>query len=82
MAMRVRRPEQTRGGESPVLDPSTLRGRRWVTRPRPNEEARGIDVATRALLAATSDDHQVLEHGHPLLEGLCATTPTKEEGKR
>lgn len=41
----------------------------------PREEARGIDVAIRALLAALTDDHQVLEHGLALFEGLYATTP-------
>ena len=39
-----------------------------------HEEARGIDVAVRALLAASPDDHQVLAHGMALLEGLYATT--------
>ncbi|HEV8614332.1 MAG TPA: chromate resistance protein ChrB domain-containing protein [Methylomirabilota bacterium] len=42
-----------------------------------HEEARGIDVAIRALLAASPDDHQVLAHGMTLFEGLYATTPTK-----
>lgn len=43
----------------------------------PHEEARGIDVAVRALLAASPDDHQVLAQGMSLLEGLYATTPRK-----
>jgi hypothetical protein len=43
----------------------------------PREEARGIDVAIRALLAASPDDHQVLAHGVTLFEGLYATTSTK-----
>jgi hypothetical protein len=43
----------------------------------PHEEARGIDVAIRALLAASPDDHQVLAHGLTLFEGLYATTPGK-----
>ena len=160
--MRVRRPEKIRREEPRTLDLSQLRGRRWVTRPRPHvdriasawfikrfidpeavfvfappaefpadaiafdahgvelshhgedctfetllkrsslrdrrlsrlaelvhetdlrdgkyphEEARGIDVATRALLAASSDDHQVLAHGYAVLEGLYATTSTKD----
>jgi hypothetical protein len=38
------------------------------------EEARGIDVAMRALLAASPDDHQVLGQGMALFEGLYATT--------
>ena len=42
-----------------------------------HEEARGIDVAIRALLAAVSDDHQVLAHGTALFEGLYATTPKR-----
>jgi len=42
-----------------------------------HEEARGIDVAIRALLAASADDHQVLAHGMALFEGLYATTPSK-----
>jgi hypothetical protein len=41
------------------------------------EEARGIDVAVRALLAASSDDHQVLAQGMALFEGLYATTSRK-----
>ena len=40
----------------------------------PHEEARGIDVAIRALLAASPDDHQVLAQGMSLFEGLYATT--------
>jgi hypothetical protein len=40
----------------------------------PHEEARGIDVAVRALLAATADDQQVLAQGMTLFEGLYATT--------
>jgi hypothetical protein len=43
----------------------------------PHEEARGIDVAIRALLAASPDDHQVLAQGIALFEGLYATTPRK-----
>ena len=38
------------------------------------EEARGIDVAIRALLAASPDDQQVLAQGMTLCEGLYATT--------
>jgi len=161
IAMRTRRPESPRAQERPSLDLTKLRGRRWVTRPRPhidrlasawlikrfidteavfvfappaefpsdaipfdapgvelshqgedctfetlvkrtrlrdrrlvrlaelvheadlrdgkypNEEARGIDVAIRALLAASSDDHQVLAQGMALFEGLYATTSKK-----
>jgi hypothetical protein len=40
----------------------------------PHEAARGLDVAVRALLAASSDDHQVLAQGLALCEGLYATT--------
>lgn len=156
--MRTRRPEAQRPQPRPILDLTTLRGRRWVTRPRPHvdrvasawlikrfidpdavflfappaefpadaipfdapgvelshqgedctfetlvkranlrdrrlvrlaelvheadlrdgkyphEEARGIDVAIRALLAAASDDQQVLAQGMTLFEGLYATT--------
>jgi hypothetical protein len=43
----------------------------------PHEEARGIDVAIRALLAASPDDHQVLAQGMSLCEGLYATTSRK-----
>jgi len=43
----------------------------------PHAEARGIDAAVRALLAASPDDHQVLANGLTLFEGLYATTPTK-----
>ena len=161
IAMRTRRPESPRPQEQPTLDLTKLRGRRWVTRPRPHvdriasawlikrfidaeaafdfappaefpkdaipfdapgaelshqgedctfetlvkrarlrdrrlsrlaevvheadlrdgkyphEEARGIDVAIRALLAASPDDHQVLAHGMALFEGLYATTSRK-----
>jgi len=158
IAMRTRRPEPLRREEHPALDLARLRGRRWVTRPRPHidriasawlikrfidrdaqfvfappaefpkdaipfdtpgaelshqgedctfetlvkrahlrdrrltrlaevvheadlrdgkyphEEARGIDVAVRALLAASTDDQQVLAQGMTLFEGLYATT--------
>jgi hypothetical protein len=43
----------------------------------PHEEARGIDVAVRALLAASVDDHQVLAQGMALVEGLYVTTPRR-----
>ena len=43
----------------------------------PHEEARGIDVAIRALLAASPDDHHVLAQGMAIFEGLYATTPKK-----
>ena len=158
IAMRTRRPESPQTPERPSLDLTKLRGRRWVTRPRPhidrlasawlikrfidveavfvfappaefpsdaipfdapgvelshrgedctfetlvklarlrdrrlarlaelvheadlrdgkypNEEARGVDMAIRALLAASPDDHQVLAQGMSLFEGLYATT--------
>jgi hypothetical protein len=158
ITMRTRRPESPRREEPPTLDLSKLRGRRWVTRPRPHidriasawlikrfidteaefvfappaefpkdaipfdapkvelshqgedctfetlvkrarlrdrrlvrlaevvheadlrdgkfshEEARGIDAAVRALLAASSDDHTVLAQGVALFEGLYANT--------
>jgi len=161
IAMRTRRPEHAAPEPRPILDLSRMRGRRWVTRPRPHvdrlasawlikrfidpeavfvfappaafpadaipfdapgvelshrgedctfetlvkqarlrdrrlvhlaevvheadlrdgkyphEEARGIDVAIRALLAAASDDHQVLAQGMTLLEGLYATISKK-----
>jgi hypothetical protein len=37
------------------------------------EEARGIDLALRALLAAIKDDHEALAHGMTLFDGLYAT---------
>jgi hypothetical protein len=43
----------------------------------PREEARGIDVAIRALLAASPDDHQVLTQGMAMFEGLYVTTARK-----
>ena len=43
----------------------------------PHEEARGIDVAIRALLAAAADDHQVLAQGMTLFEGLYVNTSGK-----
>jgi hypothetical protein len=161
IALRTRRPEVARREDRPPLDLTKLRGRRWVTRPRPHidriasawlirrfidpqaeflfappaefpedavpfdapgvelshqgedctfetlvkrahlrdrrlvrlaeivheadlrdgkyphEEARGIDVAMRALLAASPDDHQVLTQGMTLCEGLYTTTARK-----
>jgi hypothetical protein len=161
VAMRTRRPEPVRRENRPTLDLTKLKGRQWVTRPRPHidriasawlikrfidgdaqflfappaefpqdaipfdapgvelshqgedctfetlvkraslrdrrlkrlseivheadlrdgkyprEEARGIDVAVRALLAASADDHQVLAQGMALFEGLYATTSRK-----
>ena len=161
ITMRTRRPESPRREAVPTLDLTKLRGRRWVTRPRPHidriasawlikrfidagaefvfastaefpkdaipfdapnvelshqgedctfetlvkrarlrdrrlarlaevvheadlrdgkyphEEARGIDVAVRALLAASSDDHTVLLQGMALFEGLYANTSRK-----
>jgi len=158
ITMRTRRPESARREARPTLDLAKLRGRRWVTRPRPHidriasawlikrfidvdaefvfatpaqfpkdaipfdapgvelshqgedctfetlvkrarlrdrrlvrlaevvheadlrdgkyahEEARGIDVAVRALLAASPDDHHVLAQGMALFEGLYANT--------
>jgi hypothetical protein len=158
IAMRTRRPEPARREAPATLDLATLRGRKWVTRPRPHidriasawlirrfidpqaqfvfatpaefpqdaipfdapgaelshqgedctfetlmkraklrdrrltrlaelvheadlrdgkyprEEARGIDVAVRALLAASTDDQEVLAQGLALFEGLYATT--------
>jgi hypothetical protein len=43
----------------------------------PHEEARGIDLAIRAMLAASPDDQQVLAQGMSLFEGLYATTSKK-----
>jgi hypothetical protein len=43
----------------------------------PHEEARGIDVAIRALLAALPDDQQVLAQGMTLCEGLYSTMSRK-----
>ena len=161
IAMRTRRPETPRPEPQPTLDLTKLRGRTWVTRPRPHvdriasawlikrfidpeatfvfaapaefpagaipfdapnvelthygedctfetlvkrarlrdrrlsrlaeivheadlrdgkyahEEARGIDAAIRGFLAATPDDHRVLEHGFALFEGLYTTTAKK-----
>jgi hypothetical protein len=158
VAMRSRRPEPVRREGRPTLDLTKLRGRQWVTRPRPHidriasawlikrfidpeaqflfappaefpkdaipfdapgvelshqgedctfetlikrarlrdrrlgrlaeivheadlrdgkyphEEARGIDLAIRALLAASPDDQQVLAQGMTLCEGLYTTT--------
>jgi hypothetical protein len=160
-AMRTRRPEPVRRESRPTLDLTKLKGRRWVTRPRPHidriasawlikrfidpeaeftfappvefpkdaiafdapgvelshqgedctfetlvkqarlrdrrlvrlaevvheadlrdgkyahEEARGIDVAIRALLAASPDDQQVLAQGMALIEGLYAMAPRR-----
>jgi hypothetical protein len=44
----------------------------------PRDEAQGIDLAIRGLLAANSDDHQVLEHGLALFEGLYLGSSRKE----
>jgi hypothetical protein len=39
----------------------------------PREEARGIDLAIRGLLAALKDDHELLAHALTLFDGLYAT---------
>jgi hypothetical protein len=44
----------------------------------PRDEARGIDLAIRGLLAANADDHQVLVHGCALFEGLYAGASRRE----
>lgn len=44
----------------------------------PRDEARGIDLAIRGLLAAHPDDHQVLAHGVALFEGLYAGASRKD----
>jgi hypothetical protein len=44
----------------------------------PRDEARGIDVVIRGLLAAHPDDHEVLTHGLALFEGLYAGASRKE----
>jgi len=44
----------------------------------PRDEARGIDLAIRGLLAAHPDDHEVLTHGLALSEGLYAGASRKE----
>jgi hypothetical protein len=43
----------------------------------PRDEARGIDLAIRGLLAAHPDDQEVLMHGLTLFEGLYAAVPGK-----
>jgi hypothetical protein len=43
----------------------------------PNDEARGIDLAIRALLAASPEDQQALAQGMALFQGLYATTSKK-----
>ena len=42
------------------------------------DEARGIDLVIRGLLAAHSDDHEVLTHGLALFEGLYVGASRKE----
>lgn len=44
----------------------------------PRDEARGIDLAIRGLLASQADDHQVLAHGIALFEGLYAGANAKD----
>jgi len=44
----------------------------------PRDEARGIDLVIRGLLAAHSDDHEVLTHGLALFEGLYMGASRKE----
>ncbi len=43
------------------------------------DEARGLDLAIRGLLAALKDDHQVLAHGMTLFDGLYATIGERTE---
>jgi hypothetical protein len=40
------------------------------------DEARGIDLALRGLLAALKDDHEALAHGLTLFDGLYAALDT------
>jgi hypothetical protein len=161
IAMRTRRPEKSKPEPQSTLDLAKLRGRRWVTRPRPHvdriasawlikrfidpeatfvfanpaefpsdaipfdapnvelthygedctfetlikrarlrdrrlarlaeivheadlrdgkfphEEARGIDAAIRAFIAASPDDQKVLAQGIALFDGLYANTSTR-----
>jgi hypothetical protein len=44
----------------------------------PRDEARGIDLVIRGLLAAHSDDHEALTHGLALFEGLYVGASRKE----
>src|SRR5713101_4998132 len=44
----------------------------------PRDEARGVDVVIRGLLAAHQDDQEVLRHGLALFEGLYAGASGKE----
>jgi len=44
----------------------------------PRDEARGVDVVIRGLLAAHPDDYEVLRHGLALFEGLYAGAGGKE----
>jgi hypothetical protein len=44
----------------------------------PRDEARGIDLAIRGFLAGYPDDHEVLNHGLALFEGLYAGASRKE----
>jgi hypothetical protein len=44
----------------------------------PREEARGIDLAIRGLLAALKDDHEVLASGLTLFDGLYASVTARE----
>jgi hypothetical protein len=44
----------------------------------PRDEARGIDLAIKGLLAASADDAQVLAHGFAIFEGLYAGASRKE----
>ena len=67
---RLRDRRLTRLGE--VVHEADLRDGKYQ-----REEARGIDVAVRALLAASTDDQQVLGQGMALFDGLYATTSRK-----
>src|SRR5215470_5578439 len=63
IAMRTRRPEAVRREAPPMLDLSKLRGRQWVTRPRPHIDRiasawlikRFIDTEARFAFAAPAD---------------------------
>src|SRR5919197_387105 len=72
ITMRTRRPESVRREERPALDVSQLRGRRWVTRPRPHIDR----IALRDCIDAVEQVFRLHAEGRTLRPGVLAVPGT------
>ena len=61
------------GGDATLLKVDQIENMTRADVIRRFQEARGLDLAIRGLLAALKDDHEVLAHGMTLFDGLYAT---------